>query len=129
MAASKSFVNRSTNRLKLADNQLTSIIYFVSLADNSISLEEDPSRNRLEDSLDLFENVCCSAGFSSKDWVLLFNKQDLVYDHESDEFERICDGMVDVMKVDTDESGEPVNFFVSCSDESLDFLGDTRGAG
>jgi hypothetical protein len=43
-------------------------------------MEEDPSRNRLEDSLELFEHVTSSLSFKDKDWIVLFNKEDLVTD-------------------------------------------------
>lgn len=91
-------------RPQLADSELTCIIYFVSLADNGLPLEEDKTRNRLEDSLESFENVCSSQSFGDKDWALVFNKQDLVYDRASDELEKMCDGMVELMR--TSESEE-----------------------
>lgn len=66
-------------------------------------LEEDHTRNRLEDSIEVFENVTSSPGFSKKDWVVLFNKQDLVDDKVSDEFEKDCKGMTDLLSISCGE--------------------------
>jgi hypothetical protein len=56
---------------------VTAVLYVVSLADYDLKMEEDRVTNRLLDSLDLFNKVVNNAFFVDVDIVLFLNKKDL----------------------------------------------------
>merc|ERR1711991_658441 len=56
---------------------VTAVLYVCSLADYDLMMEEDPTTNRLMESLDLFNKVVNNAFFLSVDIVLFLNKRDV----------------------------------------------------
>merc|ERR1711991_1015307 len=56
---------------------VTAVLYVCSLADFDLPMEEDPTTNRLMESLDLFNKVVNNAFFLSVDIVLFLNKRDV----------------------------------------------------
>jgi len=56
---------------------VTAVLYVVSLADYDLTMEEDPTTNRLTESLDLFNKVVNNAFFVNVDVVLFLNKKDV----------------------------------------------------
>ena len=56
---------------------VTAVLYVVSLADYDLMMEEDPTTNRLAESLDLFNKVVNNAFFLNVDIVLFLNKKDV----------------------------------------------------
>jgi len=59
---------------------VTAVVYVCSLADFDLPMEEDPSMNRLMESLDLFNKVVNNAFFLAVDIVLFLNKWDIFQD-------------------------------------------------
>ena len=60
-----------------AMENVTAVIYVGALTDYAIDLEEDTSRNRMDESLDLFERVYHSQKLKTVPTILFLNKTDL----------------------------------------------------
>jgi guanine nucleotide-binding protein G(i) subunit alpha len=58
-------------------DSVTAVIFTAAISEYDQVLFEDRKRNRLEESLDLFEEVCCIKVFQSTDIILFLNKRDL----------------------------------------------------
>lgn len=56
---------------------VTSIIFFVSMSEYNLSLTEDAAVNRMHESLLLFEEICSCPWFDGKSIILFLNKVDL----------------------------------------------------
>jgi len=56
---------------------VTSVIFTVSLSGYDQVLREDSTQNRMTESILLFDEVCNSASFETKDIILFLNKYDL----------------------------------------------------
>lgn len=56
---------------------VTAVLYVASLADYDLMCEEDPTTNRMMESLDLFNKVVNNPFFLTVDIVLFFNKTDV----------------------------------------------------
>lgn len=59
---------------------ITAIIFFVSLADYDLLLYEDSTTNRMIESLILFEEICNARWFSKSSFIVFFNKRDIFAD-------------------------------------------------
>lgn len=57
--------------------EVTAIMYIASLADYNLTLIEDPSRNRMAESLDLFEGLVSQTWFKDTAIFLFLNKDDI----------------------------------------------------
>jgi guanine nucleotide-binding protein subunit alpha len=56
---------------------VTAIIFFVAMSEYDMTLYEDLSVNRMNESLKLFEEVCNSVWFDTVDVILFLNKKDI----------------------------------------------------
>ncbi|XP_035510994.1 guanine nucleotide-binding protein G(o) subunit alpha-like [Morone saxatilis] len=56
---------------------IQAVLFVVALSSYDMTLMEDPSGNRLTESLELFESICSNAVFKSSSLILLMNKTDL----------------------------------------------------
>jgi len=59
-------------------DDVTSVIFLAALDEYDMTLEEDYSTNRLEESLRLFSEVTASNFFQPHSWILFLNKCDLL---------------------------------------------------
>lgn len=60
-----------------ADAGITAVIFLAAISEYDQVLFEDRKKNRLEESLDLFEEVCANRSFQHLDMILFLNKRDL----------------------------------------------------
>jgi len=58
-------------------DQVSAVIYFISLEEYNMNLSEDYRVNRLQEALDLFEEITSSEHFTKTHFFVLFNKEDL----------------------------------------------------
>jgi len=56
---------------------VTAVLYFISLDEYNLQLSEDYRVNRLQEALDLFEEITTSEFFTKSHFFVLFNKNDL----------------------------------------------------
>ncbi|KAK5856255.1 hypothetical protein PBY51_007863 [Eleginops maclovinus] len=56
------------------------VLFVVALSSYDMTQTEDPSENRLQESLELFTSICTSTVFSSTSLILFMNKTDLLRD-------------------------------------------------
>lgn len=56
---------------------IQAVLFVVALSSYDMMLVEDPSKNRLRESLELFQSICTNAAFRSASLILLMNKTDL----------------------------------------------------
>ncbi|XP_076609380.1 guanine nucleotide-binding protein G(o) subunit alpha-like [Chaetodon auriga] len=56
---------------------IQAVLFVVALSSYDMTLMEDPSRNQLQESLELFKSTCTSTVFRSCSLILLMNKTDL----------------------------------------------------
>ncbi|XP_046841752.1 guanine nucleotide-binding protein G(s) subunit alpha-like isoform X2 [Xenia sp. Carnegie-2017] len=61
-------------------NDVTAIIYVVACSSYNLVLREDPSQNRLRESLDLFKSIWNNRWLKTISVILFLNKQDLLRD-------------------------------------------------
>jgi GTPase SAR1 family protein len=59
-------------------DDVTSVIFLAALDEYDMTLEEDPSKNRFEESLELFSEVTDYPFFKPHSWILFLNKSDLL---------------------------------------------------
>ena len=58
-------------------DNVTAILFVVSIAEYDQSLEEDKNVNRMHESMELFENIVNNQYFKRKSFIVFFNKKDL----------------------------------------------------
>jgi len=58
-------------------DSVTSVIYLAAIDEYNMTLEEDPTTNRLDESLQLFEDMTNSVFLEKASWMLFMNKCDL----------------------------------------------------
>jgi len=56
---------------------VTAVLYFVALSEYDQGLREDPTINRMQESLTLFDGICNSPWFWNTTFVIFFNKRDI----------------------------------------------------
>ncbi|XP_026212621.1 guanine nucleotide-binding protein G(o) subunit alpha-like isoform X2 [Anabas testudineus] len=56
---------------------IQAVLFVVALSSYDVTLTEDPSENRLQESLELFTSICTNTVFESTTLILLMNKTDL----------------------------------------------------
>ncbi|XP_074553073.1 guanine nucleotide-binding protein G(o) subunit alpha-like [Halichoeres trimaculatus] len=56
---------------------IQAVLFVVALSSYDMMLVDDPSKNRLRESLELFQSICTNAAFRSASLILLMNKTDL----------------------------------------------------
>jgi len=58
-------------------SNVTAVIFFVAMSEYDLMMEEDPSTNRMRDSLELWESVANQKDLQEVPIILFFNKKDL----------------------------------------------------
>ena len=58
-------------------DNVTAVLFVVSIAEYDQSLEEDSTVNRMHESMELFENIVNNQYFKKKSFIVFFNKKDL----------------------------------------------------
>lgn len=58
-------------------DDVTAVIFCVSLSEYDMTLVEDPTQNRMHESLLLFKNICNSPWFASTPIIIFLNKRDI----------------------------------------------------
>lgn len=91
-------------------NDVTAIMFIASLSEYNQTLAEDPEKNRMEESWDLFENIINLPWFASAKCILFLNKNDLF----QEKIKTICIG-----KYHEDYEGPECNY-----DAAIKFIKD-----
>jgi guanine nucleotide-binding protein G(o) subunit alpha len=56
---------------------VTAIIFFIAISEYDLTMYEDASTNRMQDSLQLFESIVNNPFFAKTSFIMFFNKKDL----------------------------------------------------
>jgi len=84
---------------------VTAVIFCVSLSEYDLTLVEDPTQNRMHESLLLFKNICNSPYFASTPIIIFLNKRDIFSEKITMVDLKVCfpeyDGGMDYQKATT----------------------------